>query len=264
MAKKSFANLGRGKNVREMIEEIDVSSEVKEVLEVVDQNPTGENISMAVEKIEKDSLINPEDKLKIIGVLREQFISLFNFENCPSDYKSLKNEAKFLAGMTQYSFILMAQRLLKIRNHQLYKEDGYPDFKSFITYELPIAQRTAYDYIDIVNLFDLELRPFAIEERFEYTKLLPVIPLLKAENSLIPKDQLKERFLKESRIKTKRQITEEATELKLKYGLIKDDLNKKRIKHAISVFLKSVPSDLDQGDKEMLKEFIGKIDDMVK
>jgi hypothetical protein len=254
---KKFNNLTRGKSVKDLISEIDgVSETTADAVKTLEETPDKTSLIHAVSAIRLDKSLQQEDRTRIIDALKDQYIDLFNFDNCPDDYDSLKNEAKFLAWNTQYSFILMAQRLLKIRDKHLYINDGYPDFKSFIQGELSIAQRTAYDYIDIVSLFKEELRPVAIEEKFEYTKLLPVVPILKAKDNRIPKDEIRRRFLNEIKVTSKRKIIEETDLLKRQYGLIKENADKKKMKAAITHFMKALPETLDAEDRKLLDLFI--------
>lgn len=255
MSKKFDPSLmQRGKSLSDVAKQIDnIKEETKEAILLADENPTKENIMTAVNILEKDTAIDQKSRDELLGKLKDDYFSLFSFNNCPDDYHSLKSEAKFLAGMTQVSFILMAQRLLKIRDGELYKIDGYPDFKSFIEGELKVAKRTVYDYIDIISCFGVRLT--ALEENIEYSKLSPVIPLLKADNPDIPKEDLKSKFLKEIKIKSQRELRAEAKELKIKYGLI----NEKEVNdvHKIYKFLKlNMPSNLNEVEKKTVNEMI--------
>ncbi len=255
MAKKfDIEKMQRGKSLSEIAQKIEkMEDETKAVLFSADKNPTKENIITAMNVLEKDTAIDDVSRNKLIDKLKYDYSRLFSFNNCPDDYESLKNEAKFLAGMTQISFILMAQRLMKIRDRELYKVDGYNDFKSFIDSELKIAKRTVYDYIDIISCFGVRLT--ALEENIEYSKLSPVIPLLKSNNPDIPKEDLKSQFLREIKIKSQRELREQAKELKVKYGLLNEkelnDVNK------IFRFVKiNMPSKLNEVEKKTIDEMI--------
>ena len=189
-------------------------------------------------------------------------MNVFNFDNCPDDYESLKTEAKFLAGITQYSFFLMAQRLLKIRDRALYREDGYPDFKSFVERELNISRSTVYNYIDIVNFFGVQ--PVGHDDKVEYTKLLPAVSILRADKEGLPKEAIKKQFLEDVKFKSKREIIEEANEIKVKYGLVKGSIDKHKLKRAISGFYLAIPNLLDEEDKKVIREFINKVNKIME
>lgn len=172
---------------------------------------------------------------------------MFNFENCPEDYFELKKEARFLSGMTQYSFLLMAQRLKKIKDGQLYKKDGYSDFKAFVEKEMPISRQTAYKYIDIITYFDVALER---QRELDYTKLVPVLPLLKSTNQDIPKEELKTKFINEISLKTKKELEEEAKKLKIKYGI----WNSKKTEKNIVKMLMNLYGQLKEFSVETLSE----------
>ncbi len=218
----------------------------------IGNNPTKETIIETVEKINKSNIIDEAKKRKIVKKLQKTYISVFNFDNCPEDYQTLKNEAKFFSGMTNYSFLLMAQRLLRIRDNKLYKNDGYETFREFIDKEIALSERTVYNYIDILKVF--ELQTFAILENVNHSKLVKVIPLLKAHNESIPKDELKRRFLSEIQTKSAREIEKEVVELKKQYGLIKE--NEVSIDRIIEDFLKRIPTNISVEDKSKLQNVI--------
>ncbi|MGD0021707.1 MAG: hypothetical protein ABSC54_05330 [Smithellaceae bacterium] len=76
--------------------------------------------------------------------------------------------------------------MMKIRDGELYKEDGYKDFKSFIAGELKVGKTSVYNAIDLVDYFGVQstgLAPY---------KLLPALPLLKADDEIISKADKKE------------------------------------------------------------------------
>ena len=55
------------------------------------------------------------------------------------DYTQLKMEVQQLAKLTGISLLLIAQRLLIIRDEKLYQKDNYPNFETFIESELKIS-----------------------------------------------------------------------------------------------------------------------------
>jgi len=203
----------------------------KQAIIEVKENPSKENITKAVEIIINDTVLYKADKDQIINHIKIEFIDRFNFDNCPEDYEELKKEAKFLAGMTQYSFLLMAQRLQSIKLFELYKKDGYPDFKAFIDHELNVSKSTVYRYIDILSFFGVAALQL---QEIDYSKLIPVLPVLK--KALInekEREAIKNDYLKKAKNESFRDITKDAKELKIKYGLEKEthkeDVNVKRI-----------------------------------
>lgn len=222
MAKKTFDSSikNRHKDIKDTIETFDMEQETKDLLESIDNISSKEEVVKIRDRIMSDKILSDEGKNEIVLKFLIEFQDIFNFDNCPDDYNSLKQEAKFLSGMTQYSFMLMAQRLSKIRDKELYKEDGYPDFKSFIEGELTIAKTTVYCYMDIYNFFGVQTSE--LEEKIDYSKLFPVIPLLKSKNEDIPKDEIKKDFISKMKIESAREIKEEAKALKVKYGLVRE------------------------------------------
>lgn len=227
--KKNFdvSSLSGGKSIVKKAHEIEMKKETKDALLNVEDEPTKEKITKTLEIVRNDEIMQENDKNIFINLFKEQFIQFFNFDNCPDDYFELKKEAAFLSGVSQYSFLLMAQRLKKIRDKKLYILDGYEHFKDFIEKEISIAKRTSYDYISIVECFGVRL--VALGENVEYSKLLPIIPLLKNKNNAIPKEELKDTFLKDIFIKSKKEIIEQAKQLKIKYGLINKTSGEKNI-----------------------------------
>lgn len=143
-------------------------------------------------------------------------------------YPELKAEAVFLAELTRHSLLHMAIRLLAIRDRQLYRQDGYDDFKSFVEAELPVSRSTAYNYMDIVRYFGI--RQIEEVDDFEYSKLLPVIPLLKEPDDRIPKRKLKQYFIRIAGLRSRREIEREARELKRRYGLSDGSRNQRTVR----------------------------------
>jgi len=221
MSKKQFVVADRGNliNVKNEFEKV-MDEKTKNMILSLESNPSKETIEETIEVVKDDSKLSSEAKDKIIKELKNNFISLFNFDNCPEDYQELKYEAKLLSDINQYSLVMMAQRLLKIRNQKLYSNDGYVDFQEFIEKELVVSRRTAYNYIELVECFGDRL--VKLKNKIEYSKLLPIISLLKSENlNDLDKTEIRNRFLDEMNKKSKIQIIEEANELKIKYGLLK-------------------------------------------
>ncbi len=229
-----------------------METHTKENIKKLNENPTKENLVETIETIDIDNMMSFSEKEDIKTILMKKYVDLFNFDNCPDDYENLKEEAKFLSAMTQYSFLLMAQRLLKIRAGKLYLNDGYPDFKSFIENEIKIARRTAYNYIDLIIFFGVQT--FAHDRNFEFSKLLPIIPLLKSDNNEIPKEAIKKQFVSEIKIKSAREIMEEVKELKAKYGILKEKEEIKLI-DKIKVEIENLSHDEKRELRDFMKRF---------
>jgi hypothetical protein len=222
-------------------------------------NPTKENILQANEIIKSDVKLPSETKQELMDKLKADYVDLFRIDELPSDYDTLKNEAKFLSGMATYSLVLMSYRLIKIRDEQLYKNDGYSNFKQFVENELPISRTTVYEYIDIVKFFGV--RPGG-HEHIEYTKLRAAMPLLKAKNEDIPKDEIKTEFVENLAKKSKREYYDRAKELKLKYGLIKsvtEDSDDNEYFKKIEDLISNAPKYLSQKERDRVIILIDKL-----
>lgn len=222
MAKNfDLTKMKRGKDLSEVASRLeDISEDTIEVINKIIENPVKEMVTKAVVTINKDTRLSESNKNRLLETLRIQYSELFNFNNCPEDYETLKVEAKFLSELSQHSFLLLGQRLLKIRDNAFYKIDGYADFKSFIAGEIKIARSTAYYYIDLITFFGVQT--FGHEGSPDPSKLISVLPLLKSNNEDIPKEKLKKHFIKETKNKSAREIQEETKQLKIQYGITKE------------------------------------------
>ncbi len=261
--------LKRGsKNVKKALEEIKSSEQVSESVEKsindIINEPSKEKITNAVVVMDKDKNLSPQAREKILKELEKNFLSLFSINQCPDDYEILKVEAKFLARMANYSFLLMAQRLKIIKDNELYKHDGYRNFKEFIENEMNISRATVYKYLDIFTYF-IDVSPARHEflsKDIEYTKLVPAIPLLKARSSDIPKEEIRNEFIEYlSKDKPRNEIRNRAEELKLQYNLQKNEIESKMTK-IISWFINKIPTKITEKDKKellRLKNYIEKI-----
>jgi len=250
MAKKTVSNVTFGRKLD--IDNLKAGDKTKDKLKELESGPNKEAVIEAIDIINTDDIIDMNKKKELILTLKSQYSTLFNFNNCPDDYEELKKEVKFLAEMTQYSFLLMAQRLLKIRDNKLYLIDGYPDFKSFIDGEVNIRRTMAYNYIDILSFFGVQALEH--ENNLEYSKLIPVIPLLKANDNNIPKEEIKDRFIKKAKNESFRTLTEEARELKVKYGLVKEKEEVKLI-DKIKVEIEKLSHDEKRELRDFMKRF---------
>lgn len=226
MAIKKFNKdqLSRGKSILNPDDNFNPDDFTYDVITEFENNPRKENLPKVIEVIEMDSSLPAIQKEILITRLKADFVALFGFNNIPDDYKSLKNEAKFLSDITQYSFASLAVRLKKIRDNELYKEDNYPDFKSFIDKELSINRTTAYNYIDLVTVFGVQ----TFEHVTEPSKLISALPLLKSANSNkdIPLAKIKKDIIKQSLTMSARELNEHIKGLKVEYGFRKADSEK--------------------------------------
>jgi len=226
MAIKKFNKdqLSRGKSILNPDDNFNPDDFTYDVITEFESNPRKENLPKVIEVIEKDSSLPAIQKEVLITRLKADFVTLFGFDNIPDDYRSLKNESKFLSDITQYSFASLAVRLKKIRDNELYKEDNYPDFKSFIDKELSINRTTAYNYIDLVTIFGVQ----TFEHVTEPSKLISALPLLKSANANkdIPLAKLKKDIIKQSQTMSARELNEHIKGLKIEYGFSKSDPDK--------------------------------------
>ncbi len=249
---KKFDNLKHGRDISKTIEALDLDTDIKADFDNLKENATSKDIISMTDKIKKSLNLKNEDKEILINFIKENYIKNFNFNNCPDNYEDLKQEAKFLSGMTQYSFLLMAQRLLKIKENRLYEKDKYKDFKSFIENEMNIERSTAYTYIDIITYFGVGALQ---HEDINYSKLRPVIPLLKMNDSNIPKNEIAKEYIEKAKKESFRDIVEETKELKIKYGLTKKTEKKTLLDEIKKQAEKLIENDI----KELIKFLKGKI-----
>jgi len=262
---KSFSPVAR-RNLAEAAHNIEhIEPSTLENLSKLDEESDKEQVLAVAEIVNKDVMLSDTDRSKILSDLKQNFFHVFKLEDCSQDYQTLKAETKFLLGINQSSFILMAQRLTIIRDNRLYEQDNYSDFKEFIINELPIAKTTVYCYIDVVKFFGVQSSELA--ENLDYSKLFPLLPLFKADDKSISEDkklEIKREFLQKIKEEPARQIKEEAKILKEKYGLTKhsDRGEAEILTRQIDLFKKQLPPTLDQNSLTKLKElkdFLNKI-----
>jgi hypothetical protein len=221
MATKKFnkEQLSRGKSILNLDDDFNPDEFTYDVISDFEKNPRKEDLPKVVEVIKNDSQLPASQKEALIARLKEDFLELFGLEDIPDDYESLKNESKFLADLAHYSFLCLAVRLKKIRDNELYREDGYPDFKSFIDSELPIKRATAYNYIDLVTVFGVQTFGHVQEP----SNLIPALPLLRSaqSNSDIPAAKIKKDIIKQSQTMSARELKDHIKTLKVEYGFTK-------------------------------------------
>jgi len=114
----------------------------------------------------------------------------------------------------QASFLLLGQRLMKIRDNELYIEDGYKDFKTFVETEVKISRSTAYNYIDLVSVFGVQT--FGHANAPDPSKLIPLLPILRAKREDIPSDKIKSQFIKKAKTESARDLQDEIKQIKFR------------------------------------------------
>jgi len=187
----------------------------------------------------------------------------FNFDKCPSDYSTLKKEAKFLAGLTNCSFLLLAQRLLLIRDNKFYQQDNYKSFSEFIDKELTIKRTTAYNYIDLINYFGVQIFE---QKNIEPSKLIYALPLLKSDNvDKLKKDEIKADFITNLTSSSAKQMKTKADNYKIDLKIKKAKKKEFDIVSAISLLLNNIDKDLTESEKEQLKQLpnVDKLKDII-
>ncbi len=91
MAKKIFKEDEGEISLLEVAEQIkDIRESTKDKIKLVLTEPSKENVNSLVFELEHDKFLSLEKKQSLLSVLKRDFISLFNLENCPDDYESLK------------------------------------------------------------------------------------------------------------------------------------------------------------------------------
>ncbi|MFH0977646.1 MAG: hypothetical protein V1874_17845 [Spirochaetota bacterium] len=257
-----LSKMKRGKSLSEAAENIEnMSEETSESIDDLLLNPHKEKVTKAVAAIRRDPFLVDEDKNKLLSTLRSQFAGLFNLNNCPNDYESLKLEAVFLADLMQVSFVLLGQRLLKIRDNELYLSDGYKDFKTFVEKEIKIGRTTAYNYIDLVSCFGVQ----ALEHGNvpDPSKLIPLLPVLKANREDIPTEDIKSEFIKKAKTSSFRDLKGEIKQLKIQYGLAKEPDDIDRLDRAFNILMTSFPAKLTAADKKKIRDYVKKLNSLL-
>ncbi|KAL0266198.1 UNVERIFIED_CONTAM: hypothetical protein PYX00_011915 [Menopon gallinae] len=174
MAKKEFKLPSKKLNLSLDNEMPEVYKEALQ-LDIPDKK-TKEVLEETLSKAEKDPQLKSKDRSNILSALIAHYDYLFSSDEISRDYFTLKEEVKFLAGLTAVSYVIMAKRLRKIRDHKLYLADGYSKFEQFVDEELSLARNTVYKYMDVVNIFEKDLLHNKITEP---SKLIEALPLVK-------------------------------------------------------------------------------------
>jgi len=209
--------------------EIDISDETKNAITGFTKTPTIQKALTISNIIGNDNIITSTNKKELLLILANIIKTNINFQNCPDDYEDLKKESKYLSGLSQYSLMLMAQRLKKIRDEKKYLDDKdvygnsiYLDFKDFIENEIKIGRTTVYNLIDVFDYYGSRVQALEHEENIQYAKLVLSIPILKylSDESDIFKTL---NYFWDAMLKgyfSFRELVKKANELKIKYGII--------------------------------------------
>jgi len=224
----------------------------EEIAGPAETNLSLDSMYRRMQVIREDRDLPQRERNRLLNQLTRQFVLMFNARDDTRDYAMLKREVKFLAALTRYSFLHLAKRLIVIRDDRLYTRDGYRTFKDFIEYEVPLSRSTVYNYIDIVTFFGVQ--PVGQTVRFEYSKLLPVLPILKANDDRIPKEQIKRRFVEAAETKSKSELAREARRYKQKYGLADD--KSVRLRTVFHYLQRQVPSNPNPKQKRIIRQMI--------
>ena len=223
MAKKKFDINKRSKPMSKVIQEFEGKTETVEVVKIFEKEPSIENKAKAIAAIKNDSALTLAST-ELLEEIQNLFVKAFSSNTIPSNYADLKKEAIYLADLNQVSGLYMAQRLKIIRDKELYKEDKYQDFKEFITSELSLSKSTVYNYIDLVEIFlESKLLNIDVEKiSSNRSKVIPFLPILKSDKlSDKDKESIKSSIMKEIDTKSAREMSAEAKDLKVEYGLTK-------------------------------------------
>lgn len=261
MAKKTFDINKRSKPMSKVIDEFEGKAETVEAVKLFEKEPSIENKEKAVAAVISDPALSIASA-GLLDDIQNLFIKAFSANTLPSDYSDLKREAKYLADLHEVSGIYMAMRLKSIRDNELYKEDGYLDFKSFIDNELKISKKSVYNYIDIVEQVITPKKLISQEDieklSANQSKIRAFMPLFKSDkiNSDV-KDNLRDEVFDKLDKKSFRELSEEAKNLKVTYGLSKPKLEIKKPTNSLSSTLISTHSAIkrfasDSADKSYL------------
>ena len=176
------------------------------------------------------------------------------------DYASLKAEAKYLAGLSQAAFLQMARRLLIIRDRKLYREDGYSSFREFVDEELPISRSTVYNVMDIAVYFGVHVVQSSGQGSgtpFEYSKLIPALPLLKCSQPSVPRKAIADDFLRRAPLCSVRELVRLSQELKAKYGVTtRASSATRRLRAVLTSLKRSLPLRPSMEESSILREMM--------
>jgi hypothetical protein len=186
---------------------------IKKNLESVSSEPILETEIQPSESNQLDSMARARAYENIqVGVHH------FTMDNAPDDPAQLKEEIKFLANLTGRAWVILAHRAKKYKDRELYLQDGYSDFKSWIEGELDLARTMVYNYIWVLEEFGVQ--------PVEHVKLSNLIALLKpVREHPEDKDYLLEKAKGLSRNDLLKYIKSHYSQLKEKEEDSEEDIN---------------------------------------
>ncbi len=210
-------------------------------------------------------MVNDNSNSESIIIDENSDIEIKNNEIEKSDikkYNKLLSESKQyvkegnisqMAAFKNYTFAMI--RVNEIKNSELYKVK-YNSFKDFYKNEIDLSEKMIYNYIGIIEQFDLTEEKLRKENtQLNYTNLVSFVPLLKKEENEEKKDEIREeaiKLLKEG--KTKKEMKEKADELKVK-EVIDTENNTDEAKTEKA----QEENDSESGD-EIINALVGKIE----
>ncbi len=243
MAKKVFKN-DDGRDLRKS--SISLDDEIKELSKALPvkskkklndfvKKPTVEKLESFLQILSENKTIGLkgyEDaehllKIKLFEFIKKNYFNLFlKYLPTIKTSQELEEHAQFFYNQGSQNYILMGFTLKAIRDKNLWNKEKYGTFQNYLENELKIVKSTAYNYIDLVECF--EVQTFGLLTNA--SKLLPFIPIMKSDKIDISiKKELENKLSKEIKIKSARELLEEAKQKKIEYGLSeeKPEINEK-------------------------------------
>ena len=235
------------------------NGEVEEVPEVEEE--VKEEKPKAKKESAKKKEKPVEEEVKDVAVYDDQ--QEITLENCPDDYETLKEQSKKLVVSSAMSFMLLGQRLAKIRDKELYKEDGYSNFKQFIDAELSIGKSHVYNAIDLVTYFGVQSIG---NQQLNPSTLIQALPLLKANDEVLSKadkKEVKSTILKEAKTKSEREMKNIVKDLKVKYGMAEEKKEVNKMDAAFARLMSVIPDERSASDVKKIQKYIKKLEDLI-
>jgi hypothetical protein len=114
MAKEfNLSKMQRGKSLSEVADKIDnLNIETKQAISEVIEEPTKDKVMTTLEVIKNDTTMTEASRNELIKALQDNYVSLFNFNNCPNDYESIKSEVKILLKYAQIQLLAHSSTVL--------------------------------------------------------------------------------------------------------------------------------------------------------
>ena len=142
--------LKAGREKARVYNEQDANEYKKELSKIIKEANTPGEVIEIIESIQNDKSIEPIIKQNAIDFSIDIYIE--RYKELPNNYDELKKEIKLFNNINNVNFILIAQRLKKIRDEQIYKKDNHDTFKEFYDCE-GFKETTVFTYIGIVENF---------------------------------------------------------------------------------------------------------------